>query len=63
MLVVLGKMISIKKETKYSLKISDLIKIQTMKINKLCWLMAIVAIVGCTNKQKAGARRNNYFRD
>jgi len=40
-----------------------------MKINKLCWLMAIVAIVGCTNKQKqapeetttlSGLKRSNF---
>jgi aldose 1-epimerase len=40
-----------------------------MKTNKLCWLMAIVAIVGCTNKQKevpketttlSGLKRSNF---
>lgn len=40
-----------------------------MKINKLCWMMAIIAIVGCTNKQKetseealtlSGLKRSNF---
>ena len=34
-----------------------------MKINKLCWLMAIVAIVGCTNKQKQAPKKQLPFRD
>ena len=58
-----------KKETRIFFKIPHLIKKRTMKINKLCWMMAIIAIVGCTNKQKetpeealtlSGLKRSNF---